>query len=64
MHLCVLCGWGSTRRVPTAFASALIDEEPSAVRSIPFGYPARRKVVIRVRRTVESTFACVLIDAD
>ena len=63
MHLCVLCGWGSTRRVPAAFTSPLIDEEPAAVRSIPLGYPARREVVIGVRRAVECAFACVLIDA-
>ena len=65
MHFCVLCRRGSTGRVPAAFTSLLIDEEPTAVRGVPFGYPAWRKVVVGVGRvgTVEGTLACVLIDA-
>ncbi len=66
MHLCILCRRRPTRRVPAAFTSLLIDEEPTAVRGVPFRYPAWRKVVIGVGRgigTVEGTFACVLIDA-
>ena len=59
--------------VPSAFTCSLIDEEPAAIWGIPFGYPARRKVVVwvgrrrtlvRGRGTVEGTFACALIDAD
>lgn len=74
MHLCVLSRLRrSTRRVPAAFTSSLIDEEPAAIWGIPFRYPARGKVVIGVGRrgalmrgrgAIEGTFTCALIDAD
>ena len=73
MHLCVLGGWRrSTRRVPGALTSSLIDEKPATIGSVPLSYPARRKVVIGVGRrrslmrgrgTVEGTFTSALIDA-
>ena len=59
--------------IPSAFTRSLIDEKPAVVGGVPFGYPARRKVVVGVGRrralvrgrgTVEGTFACALIDAD
>ena len=59
--------------VPSAFTRSLIDEEPAVIGGIPFGDPARRKIVVwvgrrralvRGRGTVEGTFACALIDAD
>ena len=61
--------------VPSAFTRSLIDEKPAVIRGIPFGYPARRKVVVGVggrrrralvrgRGTVEGTFASALIDTD
>lgn len=74
MHLCVLVGGRrSTRGVPAALTSPLINEKPAAIGGVPFGYPTRGKVVIRIGRrralmrgrgTVEGTFACALIDAD
>ena len=60
--------------VPSAFTRSLIDENPAVIGGIPFGYPARRKVVVGVGRrrralvrgrgTIEGTFACLLIDTD
>ena len=59
--------------VPSAFTRSLIDEKPAVIWGIPFGYPARRKIMVwvgrgrtlvRGRGTVEGTFACALIDAD
>lgn len=63
MHLSVCC----LRGIPASFASILIDEKPTTIRSVPFGRPARRKVMIRVRRrmgrTIKGTLACILVDA-
>lgn len=60
--------------VPSAFTRSLIDEKPAVIGGIPFGYPARRKVVVGVGRrrrtlvrgrgTVEGTFASALIDTN
>ena len=56
--------------IPATLTSSLIDEEPAAIGGVPFGYPARRKVMIGVGRralmrgrgTVEGTFTCTLVD--
>ena len=59
--------------VPSAFTRSLIDEKPAVIWGIPFGYPARREIVVGVGRrralvrgrgTVEGTFARALIDTD
>ena len=60
--------------VPSALTRSLIDEKPAVIGGIPFGYPARGKVVVgvgrrrralvRCRGTVEGTFASALIDTD
>ena len=59
--------------VPSAFTRPLIDEKPALIWGIPFGYPARRKIVVwvgrrralmRGRGTVEGAFARALVDTD